>query len=158
MVVTGGDDGIIRLWHLLGDRPVAVSGGGVWHGAAVAGQRRRPGVACSWQAGSTAATSSCRAQNSCRVHQNAVTPPVGQLGDRLYLRNPILRRPVAWRGWHPNRCRWSPVPWRPYDERGRSLGIILIGAQQTASEVERRIIANSNSTSRVSGDRPGPGR
>ncbi len=27
-------------------------------------------------------------------------------------------------------------------ERGRSLGIILIGAQQTASEVERRIIAN----------------
>jgi DNA helicase HerA-like ATPase len=28
-------------------------------------------------------------------------------------------------------------------ERGRSLGIILIGAQQTASEVERRIIANS---------------
>lgn len=28
-------------------------------------------------------------------------------------------------------------------ERGRSLGIILIGAQQTASEVERRIISNS---------------
>jgi DNA helicase HerA-like ATPase len=28
-------------------------------------------------------------------------------------------------------------------ERGRSLGIILIGAQQTASEVERRIVANS---------------
>jgi DNA helicase HerA-like ATPase len=28
-------------------------------------------------------------------------------------------------------------------ERGRSLGIILIGAEQTASEVERRIIANS---------------
>ncbi|MDR9450410.1 MAG: ATP-binding protein, partial [Acidimicrobiia bacterium] len=28
-------------------------------------------------------------------------------------------------------------------ERGRSLGVILIGAQQTASEVERRIIANS---------------
>ena len=28
-------------------------------------------------------------------------------------------------------------------ERGRSLGIILIGAQQTASEVERRVIANS---------------
>ncbi|MET0805225.1 MAG: ATP-binding protein [Acidimicrobiales bacterium] len=27
-------------------------------------------------------------------------------------------------------------------ERGRSLGIILIGAQQTASEVERRIVAN----------------
>ncbi|HSJ27679.1 MAG TPA: ATP-binding protein [Acidimicrobiia bacterium] len=29
-------------------------------------------------------------------------------------------------------------------ERGRSLGIILIGAQQTASEIERRIIANSS--------------
>jgi DNA helicase HerA-like ATPase len=28
-------------------------------------------------------------------------------------------------------------------ERGRSLGIILMGAQQTASEVERRVIANS---------------
>jgi DNA helicase HerA-like ATPase len=28
-------------------------------------------------------------------------------------------------------------------ECGRSLGIILIGAQQTASEVERRIVANS---------------
>jgi DNA helicase HerA-like ATPase len=29
-------------------------------------------------------------------------------------------------------------------ERGRSLGIILVGAQQTASEVERRIISNSS--------------
>ena len=29
-------------------------------------------------------------------------------------------------------------------ERGRSLGIILIGAQQTASEVERRIVGNSS--------------
>lgn len=28
-------------------------------------------------------------------------------------------------------------------ERGRSLGIILIGAQQTASEVERRVVSNS---------------
>jgi DNA helicase HerA-like ATPase len=28
-------------------------------------------------------------------------------------------------------------------ERGRSLGIILLGAQQTASEVERRIVANA---------------
>jgi len=28
-------------------------------------------------------------------------------------------------------------------ERGRSLGLILIGAQQTASEVERRVVANS---------------
>ena len=29
-------------------------------------------------------------------------------------------------------------------ERGRSLGIILIGAQQTASEVERRVVSNSS--------------
>jgi hypothetical protein len=29
-------------------------------------------------------------------------------------------------------------------ERGRSLGIVLIGAQQTASEVERRVISNSS--------------
>ena len=28
-------------------------------------------------------------------------------------------------------------------ERGRSLGMILIGAQQTASEVERRVVSNS---------------
>jgi uncharacterized protein len=28
-------------------------------------------------------------------------------------------------------------------ERGRSLGVVLIGAQQTASEVERRIVSNS---------------
>jgi DNA helicase HerA-like ATPase len=28
-------------------------------------------------------------------------------------------------------------------ERGRSLGMVLIGAEQTASEVERRIISNS---------------
>src|SRR5258707_14685630 len=31
---------------------------------------------------------------------------------------------------------------RDLAERGRSLGVILIGAQQTASEVERRILAN----------------
>jgi len=29
-------------------------------------------------------------------------------------------------------------------ERGRSLGIVLIGCQQTASEVERRIVGNSS--------------
>lgn len=40
---------------------------------------------------------------------------------------------------------WSPIKEVLLDvaERGRSLGMILIGAQQTASEVERRIIANS---------------
>jgi uncharacterized protein len=40
---------------------------------------------------------------------------------------------------------WSPIKEVLLDvaERGRSLGIVLIGAEQTASEVERRIIANS---------------
>jgi DNA helicase HerA-like ATPase len=40
---------------------------------------------------------------------------------------------------------WSPIKEVLLDvaERGRSLGMILVGAQQTASEVERRIISNS---------------
>lgn len=39
----------------------------------------------------------------------------------------------------------SPIRDRLLDiaERGRSLGVLLIGAQQTASEVERRIVANA---------------
>ena len=40
---------------------------------------------------------------------------------------------------------WSPIKEIILDiaERGRSLGIVLLGAQQTASEVERRVIVNS---------------
>ena len=40
---------------------------------------------------------------------------------------------------------WSPIKEVLLDvaERGRSLGMVLIGAEQTASEVERRVIANS---------------
>jgi uncharacterized protein len=40
---------------------------------------------------------------------------------------------------------WSPIKEVLLDiaERGRSLGLVLIGAQQTASEVERRVVANS---------------
>ena len=40
---------------------------------------------------------------------------------------------------------WSPIKEILLEiaERGRSLGMILIGAQQTASEVERRIVSNS---------------
>jgi DNA helicase HerA-like ATPase len=40
---------------------------------------------------------------------------------------------------------WSPIKEVLLDvaERGRSLGMILIGAEQTASEVERRIISNA---------------
>ena len=40
---------------------------------------------------------------------------------------------------------WSPIKEVLLDiaERGRRLGVILIGAQQTASEVERRVVGNS---------------
>jgi len=40
---------------------------------------------------------------------------------------------------------WSPIKDVLLDmaERGRSLGVILVGAQQTASQVERRVVANS---------------
>jgi DNA helicase HerA-like ATPase len=40
---------------------------------------------------------------------------------------------------------WSPIKSKLLDiaERGRSLGLILVGAQQTASEVERRIFSNA---------------
>jgi DNA helicase HerA-like ATPase len=40
---------------------------------------------------------------------------------------------------------WSPIKEVVLDiaERGRSLGVILVGAQQTASEVERRVVANA---------------
>lgn len=40
---------------------------------------------------------------------------------------------------------WSPIKEVLLDiaERGRSLGVILIGAQQTASEVENRVVSNS---------------
>ena len=40
---------------------------------------------------------------------------------------------------------WSPIKEVLLDisERGRSLGVILIGAEQTASEVERRVVGNS---------------
>lgn len=41
---------------------------------------------------------------------------------------------------------WSPIKEILLDiaERGRSMGITLIGAEQTASEVERRVVANSS--------------
>ena len=41
---------------------------------------------------------------------------------------------------------WSPIRDVLLDiaERGRSLGISLLGAQQTASEVERRVVANAS--------------
>jgi hypothetical protein len=44
------------------------------------------------------------------------------------------------------RSGWSPLADLLLDvaERGRSLGVSLLGAQQTASEVERRVVANAS--------------
>jgi DNA helicase HerA-like ATPase len=44
------------------------------------------------------------------------------------------------------RTGWSPLADLLLDvaERGRSLGVSLLGAQQTASEVERRVVANAS--------------
>jgi hypothetical protein len=44
------------------------------------------------------------------------------------------------------RTGWSPLTDLLLDvaERGRSLGVSLLGAQQTASEVERRVVANAS--------------
>ncbi|HWQ28520.1 MAG TPA: ATP-binding protein [Dehalococcoidia bacterium] len=41
---------------------------------------------------------------------------------------------------------WSPIKEVVLDiaERGRSMGVVLIGAQQTASEIERRVVANAS--------------
>jgi hypothetical protein len=41
---------------------------------------------------------------------------------------------------------WSPIKDVILDiaERGRSLGVILIGAEQTASQIERRVVSNSS--------------
>lgn len=49
------------------------------------------------------------------------------------------------------RSGWSPIKDMLLDiaERGRSMGLILLGAQQTASEVEKRVVANA--AIRVSG-------
>lgn len=43
------------------------------------------------------------------------------------------------------RSGWSPIKEMLLDiaERGRSMGLILMGAQQTASEVEKRIVSNA---------------
>lgn len=43
------------------------------------------------------------------------------------------------------RTGWSPIKEMLLDiaERGRSMGLILLGAQQTASEVEKRVVANA---------------
>lgn len=61
----------------------------------------------------------------------------GQSGELLFLVLDELNKYAPGDGYSPIKEILLDVA-----ERGRSLGVILIGAQQTASEVERRIIAN----------------
>jgi hypothetical protein len=65
--------------------------------------------------------------------------------ERLGMREPLTFLVLDELNRYAPREGWSPIKEILLDvaERGRSLGIVLIGAEQTASEVERRIVANS---------------
>ena len=64
--------------------------------------------------------------------------------DRAGTRHPLTFVVLDELNKYAPRDGWSPIKEVVLDiaERGRSLGVILIGAQQTASEVERRVVAN----------------
>jgi DNA helicase HerA-like ATPase len=66
--------------------------------------------------------------------------------DRLGTRQPLVFVVLDELNKYAPREGWSPIKEVVLDiaERGRSLGVILIGAQQTASEVERRVVANAS--------------
>jgi len=66
--------------------------------------------------------------------------------ERLGSRQPLVFIMLDELNKYAPREGWSPIKEVLLDvsERGRSLGIILIGAQQTASEVERRIVSNAS--------------
>jgi uncharacterized protein len=66
--------------------------------------------------------------------------------DRTGQREPLVFLVLDELNKYAPRDGWSPIKEVLLDiaERGRSLGIVLIGAQQTATEVERRITANSS--------------
>ncbi|MGH2694562.1 MAG: ATP-binding protein [Actinomycetota bacterium] len=65
--------------------------------------------------------------------------------ERMGRREPLMFLVLDELNRYAPRDGWSPIKEVLLDvaERGRSLGMILIGAEQTASEVERRVIANS---------------
>lgn len=65
--------------------------------------------------------------------------------ERMGQREPLMFLVLDELNRYAPREGWSPIKEVLLDvaERGRSLGMILIGAEQTASEVERRVIANS---------------
>jgi len=66
--------------------------------------------------------------------------------DRQGTRDPLVFVVLDELNKYAPRDGWSPIKEVVLDiaERGRSLGVILIGAQQTASEVERRVVANAS--------------
>ena len=86
------------------------------------------------------------------LHTVAQMFVVGSILKRLFKeKEKIGRTPVVYvvldeLNKYAPRSGWSPIKETLLDiaERGRSLGIILIGAQQTASEVEKRIVANAS--------------
>ncbi len=87
-----------------------------------------------------------------RLHTVAQMFVVGAILKKLFEeKEKIGRTPVVYvvldeLNKYAPRGGWSPIKDILLDiaERGRSLGIILIGAQQTASEVEKRIVANAS--------------
>ncbi len=86
-----------------------------------------------------------------KLHTIAQMFVVGSLLKKIFKeKEKIGRKPVLYvvldeLNKYAPRGGWSPIKDILLDiaERGRSLGIILIGAQQTASEVEKRIVANA---------------
>ena len=69
-----------------------------------------------------------------------------QVKDEQGTREPLLFVVLDELNKYAPREGWSPIKEVVLDiaERGRSLGVILIGAQQTASEVERRVVTNAS--------------
>ncbi len=85
------------------------------------------------------------------LHDKAKRFVVGAVVKRLVEQKEGRRRPLVFLvldelNKYAPREGWSPIKEVILDiaERGRSLGVILIGAQQTASEIERRVTANAS--------------
>jgi len=85
-----------------------------------------------------------------RLHASAQTFVVGAVLTRLMDRTGGGAAPLTFvvldeLNKYAPRSGWSPLQEIVLDiaERGRSLGVSLFGAQQTASEVERRVVANA---------------
>ena len=83
-----------------------------------------------------------------RLHSAAQTFVVGAVLKRLMERDgasPLTFVVLDELNKYAPRSGWSPIQDIVLDiaERGRSLGVSLFGAQQTASEVERRVVGNA---------------